>query len=340
MNIGILGAGRIAAQMADTINCMEGMKAYAIASRQLEKAVRFAKENHVEKAYGTYEEMLKDKEVDLVYIATPHALHFAHGKLCVEQHKPFLCEKPFAVNVAQAEELMNYAKKNGIFCTEALWTRYMPSCKMLKEIIRSGEIGEVLYLTANLGYALPQKGRLVQPELAGGALLDMGVYTLHFAASVLEGEWKEMTSVCKRSETGVDIQDAIITVSEDGKMAILHTTMLGDTEQQGIIYGTKGYIIAHHINNIQELEIVYHGKKERARISMPEQISGYEYELLACKRALEEKQIECKELPHQETVRVIRWMDRLREEWGVRYPFEMQETNHGRSSYDHAVSIC
>ena len=322
MKIGILGAGRIAAQMADTINQMEGMTAYAVASRQLEKAVRFAKENHIEKAYGSYEEMLKDKEVDLVYIATPHAFHFVHGKLCVEHHKPFLCEKPFTVNAAQAEELMKYAKENEIFCTEALWTRYMPSSKILRDVIRSGEIGEVLYLTANLGYALPQEGRLLQPELAGGALLDMGVYTLHFAATILEGEWKELTSVCKKGETGVDMQDAVIAVSEEGKMAILHTTMLADTEQQGIIYGTKGYIIAHHINNIRELEIVYHGKEERTRLSMPEQISGYEYELLACQRALEDKQMECEEMPNQETIRVIRWMDRLRREWGIRYSSE------------------
>ena len=198
----------------------------------------------------------------------------------------------------------------------------MPSCKILKDVVRSGEIGEILYLTANLGYALSQEGRLLQPELAGGALLDMGVYTLHFAAAVLEGEWKKLTSVCKKSETGVDMQDAVIAVSEDEKMAILHTTMLADTEQQGIIYGTKGYIIAHHINNIRELEVIYHGKTKKRKIPIPEQISGYEYELLACQRALKDKQIECEELPHRETVRVIRWMDQLRQEWGIRYPFE------------------
>ena len=150
MNVGILGAGNIAGKMARTLNGMKDATAYAVAARDLERAQNFAKEYQMEKAYGSYEEMLADDKVDLVYIATPHSHHLEHGKLCISYRKPVLCEKSFTANAAQARELLDDAKENGVFITEAIWTRYMPSRKIITDIIESGELGEMHMLSANL----------------------------------------------------------------------------------------------------------------------------------------------------------------------------------------------
>lgn len=322
MNVGILGAGRIAATMAKTLNGMTEAKAYAVASRSIEKAKRFAEENHVEKAYGSYEEMLEDEKVDLVYIATPHSHHLEHGKLCIAYGKPVLCEKSFTANAGQARELLDYAAEKKVFITEAIWTRYMPSRTMIDDILRSGELGEIKMLSANLGYELTGKERMLRPELAGGALLDVGVYTLNFASMVLGDDIVKMTSECVKTDTGVDGQDAIILTYKDGKLAVLHTGMWADTEQYGIIYGTKGYMIACNINNIDEIQIYSPDRNLVRSIRVPEQITGYEYEVLACKRAIEAGELECSEMPHSETLKIMEWMDQLRKDWGVKYPFE------------------
>lgn len=322
MNVGILGAGRIAVTMARTLNGMKEAECYAVASRNLEKAQKFAADNYVEKAYGSYEEMLSDENVDLVYVATPHSHHLEHAKLCISYGKPVLCEKSFTANAAQARELLDYAAEKKVFITEAIWTRYMPSRKMIDDIIASGELGEIKMLTANLGYELTDKDRMLRPDLAGGALLDVGVYTLNFASMVLGDDVVKMTSECVKTDTGVDGQDAIILTYRDGKLAVLHTGMWADTEQYGIVYGTKGYLIACNINNIDVIRIYAPDRSLIREVKVPEQITGYEYEVLACKRALAAGELECGEMPHAETMRIMEWMDALRKEWGIVYPFE------------------
>ena len=230
MKVGILGAGRIAATMAKTLNGMKEAQCYAVASRSLEKAEAFAQKNHVEKAYGSYEEMLSDENVDLVYIATPHSHHLEHGKLCISYGKPVLCEKSFTANAAQARELLDYAAEKKVFITEAIWTRYMPSRKMIDDIIASGELGEIKMISANLGYELTDKERMLRPELAGGALLDVGVYTLNFASMVLGDDIVKMTSECVKTDTGVDGQDAIILgddVTGTAVSDVIHGILLG-----------------------------------------------------------------------------------------------------------------
>ncbi|MDD7642445.1 MAG: Gfo/Idh/MocA family oxidoreductase [bacterium] len=322
MNVGILGAGNIAGKMARTLNGMEGATAYAVASRNFEKAQNFASEYQIEKAYGSYEELLADDKVDLVYIATPHSHHLEHGKLCIDHGKPVLCEKSFTANAAQARELLDYAKEKGVFITEAIWTRYMPSRKLITDVIKSGELGEVHMLSANLGYSLAHKERMVKPELAGGALLDVGVYPLNFASMFFGNDVANITSSCVKHETGVDGQAGMILTYKDGRMATLHMGMYAPTEQYGIIYGTKGYLIAYNINNIDRIEVFSSDRKLIRTIEVPGQISGYEYEVEACRKALAEGKLECEEMPHSETIRLMEQMDTLRGQWGIRYPFE------------------
>ena len=322
MNVGILGAGNIAGTMARTLNGMKDATAYAVASRDLERAQSFAKEYQMEKAYGSYEELLADDKVDLVYIATPHSHHLEHGKLCISYGKPVLCEKAFTANAAQARELLDYAKEKGVFITEAIWTRYMPSRKIITDIIESGELGDIHMLSANLGYCISHKERLVKPELAGGALLDVGIYPLNFASMFLGNDIINITSACVKHETGVDGQASMILTYKDGRMATLHTGMYAASEQYGIICGSKGYLIAYNINNIDRIDVFSSDRKLIRTIEVPEQITGYEYEVEACVKALAEEKLECEEMPHSETIRMMEWMDTLRGQWGIRYPFE------------------
>lgn len=322
MNVGILGAGRIAVAMAQTLNGMEDACAYAVASRDIRRAEEFAEKNHVEKAYGSYAEMLMDDKVDLVYIVTPHSHHLEHGKLCISYGKPVLCEKSFTANVKQAKELLAYAKEKNVFITEAIWTRYMPSRKLIADILSSGELGELKGLSANLGYDVVDKERMVKPELAGGALLDVGVYPLNFASMCFGNEIEKITSACVWSPTGVDAQDAMILTYKDGRLATLHAGMLAATEQYGIVYGTKGYMIAYNINNVDRIEIFSSDRKSIRTVEVPKQITGYEYEIRACMRALEAGMLECEEMPHSETLQMMEWMDNIRADWGLRYPFE------------------
>ena len=173
--VGIIGAGYIAEKMAYTLGKMDSAQAYAIASRSLEKAQKFAREHGVSKAYGSYEELAEDPQVQLIYVATPHSLHFQHVKMCLEKGKPVLCEKSFMLDRKQAEEVVAISREKGVFLAEAIWTRYMPFRKTVKDLIDSGKIGKPMMITAHLGYPVADRERIIRPELGGGALLDLGV---------------------------------------------------------------------------------------------------------------------------------------------------------------------
>jgi len=322
LNLAILGAGKIAETMARTIQGLEDVNAYAVASRDLGKAKEFADKYGFEKAYGSYEEMLADPQIGLVYVATPHSHHYDHCKLCIEAAKPVLCEKAFTANAQQAEELMMLAKEKKVFITEAIWTRYMPFLNTIREVLDSGIIGRPCLLTGNLGYTLDNVPRMQDPALAGGSLLDLGVYAINFASMIFGDEVEKMTSVCTYTETGVDEQNSITLIFKDGRMAVLNSTMMGMSDRKGIIYGSKGFMVIENINNYESMKVFDSEYKEVASYQRPDQITGYEYEVIASKKALEEGKLACDEMPHEETIRVMKVMDTLRNEWGVRYPFE------------------
>ena len=322
MKIGILGPGNIAEKMAYTINHMKDAQCYAVASRDLERAKAFAEKFDIPKAYGSYEELAKDPDVELIYIAVPHSHHYMYMKMCLEHGKPVLCEKAFTANAAQAKEILELSIEKGVFVGEAIWTRYMPSRKIIDDAIAAGKIGEVNFVTANLGYNIQHVRRLTDPELAGGALLDVGIYPLSFIAMILGDEVASVTSSCVKTETGVDAQNAIVLTYKNGKMAIAHSGMLGPTEQFGIVYGSKGYLVAENINNVDRVWIYDNERKLVEAIDMPEQITGFEDEVRASMAAIREGKIECEQMPHSEILRMMEQMDSLREAWGIRYPFE------------------
>jgi len=326
MKLGILGAGGIAGTMADTVNKMNragigDVELYCVGAREADRAKAFAEANGVKKAFGSYEEMLQDPDLDLVYVATPHSHHFAHAKLCVEHGKAALVEKAFTANASQARQLTALAQEKGVLVTEAIWTRYQPMRRMIHETVYSGIVGEPRTLTANLSYAISGVKRIVDPALAGGALLDVGVYTLNFAEMVF-GRCDRAVGCAQMMESGVDGTDSITLFWKDGKTAVLTAGTDCLSDRKGIIYCTEGFIIVENINNPQSIAVYDKDYACIRQIDAPAQQTGYEYEVLEAAAALEKGMTQCDSMPHDETVHVMELMDDLRAQMGVKYPFE------------------
>jgi predicted dehydrogenase len=322
MKVGILGAGRIAEVISNTLRAMAEAECYAIASRTLEKAQAFASEHGFAKAYGSYEELLQDPEVELVYIATPHSHHYECMKMCIRAHKPVLCEKSFTVNAKQAREIAELATKEQVFVTEAIWPRYMPSRSMINEVLASGVIGNVKMMTANLSYVIDHKARIVDPALAGGALLDVGVYGINFMLMHLGKDIERIESTVQMTDRGVDGQESITVTYKDGTMAVLTHGIFVRSDRKGIFYGDKGYVIVENINNPECIEIYDTNDNLIEKKDVPAQITGYEYEFLEAKRCLEEGKLQSDSMPLEETVYMMELMDGIRKNWGLVYPGE------------------
>lgn len=322
IKVGILGAGRIAAIMADTVSRMRGAEMYAVASRSMDKAMEFASIHHVTRPYGSYEDMLSDPAVELVYIATPHPFHFEHAKMCIDAGKPVLVEKPFCVNAKEAEELLSYAKKKGVFITEAMWVRYMPMADTIKKLLKDGVIGTPKMIMANLSYPMLTKERLIKADLAGGALLDVGVYALTFADLFKSSEVDDIHAVAVMTKEGVDAHDSITIRYKDGSMAVLNTSMQTVGDRKGIIQGTEGVMIIENINNYESITVFDKDYKKKLFKKAPKQITGYEYEIEACKKAIKWHKKECSEMSHETTMLIMKQMDEIRKQIDLKYPFE------------------
>lgn len=324
MKVGLLAAGGIAAKMAETLNGLNHpeIELYAVASRSAERASEFAKKFNIPVSYGSYEELAADPNVDLIYIASPHSEHHIHAQLCLKHKKALLVEKAFTANEKMAKEVLDYAKAQNTLLTEAIWTRYMPSRTIIAKAIADGKIGTPHSIQANLGYPIAHKDRIFKPELAGGALLDLGVYPINFAMMFFGHELESVTGTCVKSETGVDFLDNICLVFKDGKMASLHATAYGPADRNGIIYGDKGYMVVTNINNPEKVEIFDTDHKLVEELPLPKQVTGYEYQVISCLEALKAGKLECPEMSHKETLEVMHVMDELRAKWNIVYPFE------------------
>ena len=322
MKIGVLGAGNISAMVAPTMVVMQEIECYAVSSRSLEKAEAFAKKFGFEKAYGSYEEMLRDPNVELVYVATPHSHHYEHMMLCIEHGKPILCEKAFTLNADQAKKVRAAAAEKGIFVAEAIWPRYMPSRKIIGEVLSSGIIGKPNTLTGNLSYVIGGVKRIVEPELAGGALLDIGVYGLNFALMHFGTDIDRVESSVQMTEKGVDAMETITIFYKDGRMAVLTHSIYCRSDRKGIIHGDKGYMVVENINNPQSLTVYDTEDKQLAFYDFSDQISGYEYQFAECAAALAAGKTEAPSMPMADTVYVMEIMDSLRKKWGMVYPQE------------------
>jgi len=322
MKIGVLGTGWIVMTVTPALKGISNAECYAVASRTLSRAEEAAKEYGYEKAYGSYEELVADPAVELVYVATPHSRHFEDMMLCIKHKKHVLCEKAFTLNAKQAREVQAAAKEAGVFVAEAIWTRYMPSRKLINDLLDSGVIGEVTNLTANLSYPMRDKERILLPELAGGALLDLGVYGINFAFMHFGKDIERMESSVKMMPTGVDGQETITFFYKDGRMAVLTHGVYGRSDRKGIFYGDKGYMVVENINNPQSISVYDCEDHLLQHMDVPEQINGYEYQFMECIDLIEKGKLESVSMPMEETIHVMETMDALRKQWEFTYPGE------------------
>jgi len=320
--VGIVGAGWIAQKAAVTLIDLDGIECYAIASRTLSKAQDFARQWGVTKAYGSYDELISDPSVDLVYVATPHSHHFDVTCQALRQGKPCLVEKAFMANYRQSRAVIDLAHERKVFLAEAIWTRYQPVVQTVRQLIAQGTIGTPRLITATLGYSMGDKPRIMRPDLCGGALLDLGVYAINFVRMFCDADITKVSSQCVKSESGMDLTNAITMTLSNGVLANVQSSAACVGDNIGVIAGTEGHIIIDNINNPQTVRIHGRDRVFVREIKVPQQITGYEYQFVACKEAIAQGLLEPLQMPHQETLYIMQFLDSLRREWGVRYPMD------------------
>ena len=324
MRVGIIGAGWIAEKAAITLNGLADCEAYAIASRSKEKADAFAEKWKMKKAYGSYSELIADPSVDLVYVATPHSHHYDVTREALMAGKPCLVEKAFMANYRQAKEIVTLARERKVFLAEAIWTRYQPVVAMMRELIGS-RIGTPKLLTATLGYSMGDKPRIMRADLCGGALLDLGVYALNFVRMFFDADILRITSQCVKSQTGMDLTNAMTLTLSNGVLCNLQSSAACVGDNIGVIAGTDGNLIIDNINNPQKITVNGPDRTYIETILVPQQITGYEYQFVACRQALIDGLLEPKEMPLEETLYIMQLMDGLRKDWDVRYPMDEEQ---------------
>lgn len=322
MRVGIIGTGWIAEKAAITLGGLQQCEAYAVGSRTSEKAEAFASKWNIPKAYGSYAELIADPDVDLIYVGTPHSHHYDVTREALLAGKPCLVEKAFMANHRQAAEIVKIAHEQKVFLAEAIWTRYQPAVTIVRDLISSGRIGTPRLVTATLGYSMGDKPRIMRADLCGGALLDLGVYALNFVRMFFSSEIVSIESQCVKSKTGMDLTNAISLVLADGILANVQSSASCVGDNIGVIAGTDGNLIIDNINNPQKITVNTHDREFVEDIHVPKQITGYEYQFVACREALIEGLLEPREMPHEETLYIMQLMDDLRMKWGVHYPMD------------------
>ncbi|RLV47573.1 gfo/Idh/MocA family oxidoreductase [Nocardioides mangrovicus] len=330
---GVLATGKIAHTFATDLRLVQGSRLAAVASRSLESAQRFAlehaTEDHTPLAYGSYAELAADPDVDVVYVASPHALHLEHVRMLLEAGKPVLCEKPVTLNAAQAEELIDLARERGLFFMEAMWMACHPLVRHVRERVLAGDFGTPTQLVADLGWLvdLPPTDRMFAPELGGGALLDMGVYVLTFAQLFL-GEPEQLGATAVLDEHGIDLNTAIVGRYPGGAVAALTTTMTGHSPRTATIATDLGLLEFpgpfHHPSQV--IWTSYEGGRPQqpVKIDPPQPVvgAGYGNEAREVVRCLRAGELESPMVPHAQTLAVMRQLDELRGQLGIVYPGE------------------
>ncbi|MGL5436356.1 MAG: Gfo/Idh/MocA family protein [Lachnospiraceae bacterium] len=323
MNVGMLGTGTIATRLSDTFAKMSGnVVTYAIASNP-KACTLFVEHYGWKKWYPTYEEVMADPEVDIIYIAVPNPLHY---ELCIKAlnyGKHVICEKPFCINEKQAKEVFALAAEKKLFITEAVWTNYMPSRELIDAELASGQIGTLLEVEIRLESYILFKERIKSLELAGGALLDLGPYTLGVMLSHFGYDIRTIKPDIAFLDTGVDGRDDILFEYGNGfKVRIINNCAASYDVRVCEIRGTEGKIVIEGTTNPRKITVLNRLAEVVKEVAVPEQISGYEYEFLACERCINNHELECPEMPHKQTLYALHLMDVIRNIAGIRYPGE------------------
>ena len=323
---GIMAPGRIAHAFARAVDVGTASTVVAVGSRSLERARAFADTHGVRTAYGSYEELVNDPDVDAVYIASPHSAHREHALLAVEAGKAILVEKAFTRSAAEAREVLDAAAARGVFAMEAMWSRCLPHYDVVRNAVTSGLVGDLVSVSADHGQPLYPDGpaRLAEPGLAGGALLDLGVYAMSFADLVLEG-FSSVSAVGTLTAQGVDSSAAILVSGPSGASGLLSTTMLARTPCTALVVGTKANILLDStFYQPTTVRLVSRGGEviDVRDESLPEGVHGFSYEAAEVAWSLAEGKRESSLMSHAATLRVMDAMDEVRRQLGVVYPGE------------------
>jgi len=320
---GILGLGSIARSFATGLRALPEAELLAVGSRTAEKAAAFGDEFGAPHRHGSYADLANDPDVDAIYIATPHSFHKENSLLCLEAGKAVLCEKPFTINAREAEEVIRTARDRQVFLMEAMWSRFLPVMVKVRQWLADGAIGEVRMLHASFAFRAgwDPEGRLLNPELGGGGLLDIGVYTVSLAFMVFGGAPARITTQAHLGDTGVDEQAAITFGYDQGELAQLTCGIRINVPDHARIFGTEGWIEVPHFWHATQATL-FAGEGDPETIEIPEQGNGYEYEAAEVAQCLEDGKLESDVMPLDETLAIMRTMDQVREQWGLKYPME------------------
>jgi predicted dehydrogenase len=318
---GIAATGNIAGQFARDLALLPDHELVAVGSRRLDRARAFAAEHGVPRAYGSYAELVDDPKVDVIYVATPHSDHLATARLALEAGKAVLCEKALTVNAREARELVALARHHGLFLMEAMWMRCNPIHLRLRELVASGVIGEPRAVHAAFGFTADYDptDRLFAPELAGGALLDVGVYPVSFAHHVL-GRPQSVQASAVLAPTGVDSAVAMVFGYAGGALATLTGSFVGELPNTATVAGTDGWIeLPRTFHDTHQLTVHRPGKEPEVHVA--EKIGiGYTYEAEEVARCLREGRTESPLVSWDDSLAVMEVLDAVRAQIGVRYP--------------------
>ncbi|MHC5142376.1 MAG: Gfo/Idh/MocA family protein [Planctomycetota bacterium] len=320
---GIIGAGHIAHKFADALRHVENAKLQAIASTNAQRAKEFAKKYSIPDIHEGYGKLFSSEAVDIVYIATPHNFHCNNALDALKAQKHVLCEKPMAVNRSQVKQMINAAQENTVFLMEAMWTRFLPMMTEVRDIIEDGTIGDPQLLYADFGvkFDYDPKHRTYNPDLAGGALLDLGVYCIALA-SMIFGKPNTILSTVKIAETGVDERSTVILEYENSKVAVLFQALDLEGPREALIVGTEGSIKLHSgwtAGSDYTLKL-NNGTEKTFKAETYE--NGFIYQIMAVQDSLDAGKTQCELMSLDETLAITETMDALRSQWGLTYPFE------------------
>lgn len=320
---GILSTGRIARLFAQGLTALDDAKLVAVGSRTVETANAFGDQFGVPHRHASYSDLARDPEVDAIYVATPHPFHKANSIICLEAGKAVLCEKPFTINAHEAEAVIQVARNKRVFLMEAMWTRFIPIVAKAREWVAAGIIGEPRIVSADFGYRanINPQSRIFNPALGGGALLDVGIYTISFASMIFGPNPVHIESLAHLGETGVDEQAAVILGYEGGALALLSTAVCTSTPQEARIIGTEGKILLHPPFWKGTRATLQTSDKEE-NLELPLKGNGYNYEAAEVSRCLRAGELESRIIPLNETIAIMKIMDRIRAQWGLKYPME------------------
>ena len=326
---GILGAGRHARRIASGLRDVPDAELLAVASRTPGKAGQLCEEFQIRRCYDDYESLLRDPEIDCVFITTTNQLHYENVMMALDYGKPIVCEKPLAVNAGQVREMVAKARRQGVFLMEAMWSRFFPVIGRLRHALDSGVIGKPQMLSANYGYRMAgydlssAASRIFDPARGGGALLDVGIYPLAFADFVFGGFPEAITGAMAPTPLGVDAHAVATVQYGQGRLASILCGIDGNTDTNAYIYGSEGYIRVPCFYKPDTLEIHADGQ-ETSVIHLPFSGNGYQFELIRVGECIREGRKECPEMRLDESIALAETMDAMRKAWGLVYPFERE----------------